>query len=292
MKDKYLIGEVCKLFNITRDTLVHYDKIGLLSPKKDENNGYRYYRIEDLNCLTDIIFYKSLNLSLNDIDKVIKDCSPQQILTLIKEKEIYLKKEMEKIKKIQSRLENMKISLEECIYDSKKVELVKDEKESYFFLEITKENNFNDFIEIVEKIQNIDKHTFDYINFSFLIDEGDLFDKNAEDKIKWGITITDNIEEIKNNIESRSIEFVSEEKYMYTVISLDDKAYDNWIKYVRNIVTENNIKVAGPILGQMLLTVYKDEAPTDYFGLYIPVNKLPFNNYIVYKFSLYIYRSY
>ena len=105
----------------------------------------------------------------------------------------------------------------------------------------------------------------------FLIDEGDLFDKNAEDKIKWGITITDNIEEIKNNIESRSIEFVSEEKYMYTVISLDDKAYDNWIKYVRNIVTENNIKVAGPILGQMLLTVYKDEAPTDYFGLYIPV---------------------
>ena len=178
---------------------------------------------------------------------------------------------MEKIKKIQSRLENMKISLEECIYDSKKVELVKDEKESYFFLEITKENNFNDFIEIVEKIQNIDKHTFDYINFSFLIDEGDLFDKNAEDKIKWGITITDNIEEIKNNIESRSIEFVSEEKYMYTVISLDDKAYDNWIKYVRNIVTENNIKVAGPILGQMLLTVYKDEAPTDYFGLYIPV---------------------
>ena len=271
MKDKYLIGEVCKLFNITRDTLVHYDKIGLLSPKKDENNGYRYYRIEDLNCLTDIIFYKSLNLSLNDIDKVIKDCSPQQILTLIKEKEIYLKKEMEKIKKIQSRLENMKISLDECIYDSKKVELVKDEKESYFFLEITKENNFNDFIEIVEKIQNIDKHTFDYINFSFLIDEGDLFDKNAEDKIKWGITITDNIEEIKNNIESRSIEFVSEEKYMYTVISLDDKAYDNWIKYVRNIVTENNIKVAGPILGQMLLTVYKDEAPTDYFGLYIPV---------------------
>ncbi|MBC6695891.1 MerR family transcriptional regulator [Terrisporobacter mayombei] len=271
MKDKYLIGEVCKLFNVTRDTLVHYDKIGLLSPKKDKNNGYRYYKIEDLNCLTDIIFYKSLNLSLNDIDRVIKDCSPEQILNLVKEKEIYIKKEMDKIKKIQKRLESMKVSLEECIYDSNKVELIKDEKESYFFLEITKENNFNDFIELVEKIQNIDQYIFDYINFSFLIDDGVLFDDEAEDKIKWGITITENIEKIKNNIESKSIEFISEEKYMYTVISLADNDYDDWIKYVRNIVKQNNIQVSGPILGQMLITVYKDESPIDYFGLYIPV---------------------
>lgn len=271
MKEKYLIGEVSKLFNITRDTLLHYDKIGLLSPKKDDKNGYRYYNIEDLNYLTDIIFYKSLNLSLKDIHKAIKDSSPEEILDLIKEKEIYIKKELDKIKKVQQRLESMKISVEECINDSKKIELVKDEKESYFFLEITKENKFNDFIDIIEKIQNINQYTFDYVEFSFLIDEGVLFDKDADKKIKWGLTITENIDEIKNNINSKSIEFVSEEKYMYTVIALNNNDYENWIDYVRNIVKENNIKVSGPILGQMLLTVYKDEAPTDYFGLYIPV---------------------
>ena len=271
MKDKYLIGEVCKLFNISRDTLVHYDKIGLLSPTKDKNNGYRYYKIEDLNCLTDIVFYKTLNLSLNDIDKAINGSSPEQILNLINDKEIYIMKEIEKLKKVQRRLELMKSSVEECIYDSKKVELVKDEKESYFFLEITKEDKFNDFIEMIEKIKNIDKYIFDYIDFSFLIEEGDLFDDNAEKKIKWGITITENIEKIKNNIESKSIEFISEEKYMYTVMSLDDKGYDNWIKYVRNIVIENHINVAGPILGQLLLTVYKEDGPIDYFGIYIPV---------------------
>lgn len=56
MKEKYLIGEVCKLFNTTRDTLVHYEKIGLVTPKKDKGNGYRYYDIENLNSLTDIFF--------------------------------------------------------------------------------------------------------------------------------------------------------------------------------------------------------------------------------------------
>lgn len=271
MKEKYLIGEVSKLFNITRDTLLHYDKIGLLSPKKDDKNGYRYYNIEDLNYLTDIIFYKSLNLSLKDIHKAIKDSSPEEILDLIKEKEIYIKKELDKIKKVQQRLESMKISVEECINDSKKIELVKDEKESYFFLEITKENKFNDFIDIIEKIQNINQYTFDYVEFSFLIDEGVLFDKDADKKIKWGLTITENIDKIKNNINSKSIEFVSEEKYMYTVIALNNNDYENWIDYVRNIVKENNIDVAGPILGQMLLTAYKDSNPIDYFGLYIPV---------------------
>ena len=58
MKEKYLIGEVCKLFNTTRDTLVHYEKIGLVTPKKDKCNGYRYYDIENLNSLTDIFFLK------------------------------------------------------------------------------------------------------------------------------------------------------------------------------------------------------------------------------------------
>ncbi|MCC3868731.1 hypothetical protein K0039_10990 [Terrisporobacter mayombei] len=42
-------------------------------------------------------------------------------------------------------------------------------------------------------------------------------------------------------------------------------------KICEKIVIENNINVSGPILGQMLLTVYKDESPIDYFGLYIPV---------------------
>ena len=79
----------------------------------------------------------------------MKDSSPEQVLSLIKDKKIYIHKEIEKLKKVQRRLEMMKISVEECIYDSKKVELVKDERESYFFLEITKEDKFNDFIELV-----------------------------------------------------------------------------------------------------------------------------------------------
>ncbi len=43
MRDMFLIGELAKLFNISTDTLRYYDKIGLLKPKYDKDNGYRYY---------------------------------------------------------------------------------------------------------------------------------------------------------------------------------------------------------------------------------------------------------
>ena len=270
MKDKYLIGEVCKLFNITRDTLVHYDKIGLLSPKKDDKNGYRYYGIEDINCLMDIMLFKQLNLPLNEINKVVRNSSPSDILALIKEKEIYLQEEMEKVKKLQKRLGLMKLAVETCANDLNKIEL-KSKKESCFFVEITKENKFNDFVEILEGLKDFDEYLADYVNFSFLIDEGVLFDEEADEKIKWGISLREDCDIKTKSKLHYKLETISNNKYIYTVISLDDNDYDDWIQYIRDIVAKNNIDVAGSILGRMLLTVYKDETPIDYFEVFIPI---------------------
>ena len=43
-KDKYLTTvEFAKIMNVTKNTLFHYDKIGLLSPEVNLHNDYRYY---------------------------------------------------------------------------------------------------------------------------------------------------------------------------------------------------------------------------------------------------------
>ena len=42
----YLIKQVSEISGVSVRTLHHYDNIGLLSPKKDEN-GYRHYSEED-----------------------------------------------------------------------------------------------------------------------------------------------------------------------------------------------------------------------------------------------------
>ena len=53
----FTTGDFASLCNTTRDTLYHYDEIGLLKPERVEPNGYRLYSltqfkefIEGLSC--------------------------------------------------------------------------------------------------------------------------------------------------------------------------------------------------------------------------------------------------
>ena len=44
----FLIKKVSEISGVSVRTLHHYDEIGLLSPKKNEN-GYRYYSEDDMS---------------------------------------------------------------------------------------------------------------------------------------------------------------------------------------------------------------------------------------------------
>lgn len=60
-----LIGDVSKQFNIPADTLRYYDRIGLLSPRRQ--GGVRRYFQADLQKLAAIIKMKKLMFSLDEI---------------------------------------------------------------------------------------------------------------------------------------------------------------------------------------------------------------------------------
>ena len=52
MNDLFTIGEISKHQNISRQTLIFYDKIGLFRPAYvDPENGYRYYSAAQLDDL-------------------------------------------------------------------------------------------------------------------------------------------------------------------------------------------------------------------------------------------------
>ena len=47
MSKYFRIGEISKMYHIGTDSLRYYEKIGILSPKRGENQ-YRLYRTEDI----------------------------------------------------------------------------------------------------------------------------------------------------------------------------------------------------------------------------------------------------
>lgn len=64
---KYTSTEICTLANVTKKTLRHYDKIGLLSPSLINDNGYWYYDDQALETIQLIKNLQVIGYSLKEI---------------------------------------------------------------------------------------------------------------------------------------------------------------------------------------------------------------------------------
>src|SRR5438552_18719729 len=65
------VKRLSKLAGVSVRTLHFYDEIGLLRPGRVGANGYRYYGQAALLRLQQILFYKELGLSLEEIADVL-----------------------------------------------------------------------------------------------------------------------------------------------------------------------------------------------------------------------------
>ena len=67
----YTVKQLSDMAGVTPRTLHHYDQIGLLKPSAVGGNGYRYYEEEALYRLQQILFYRELDLPLDNIKKIM-----------------------------------------------------------------------------------------------------------------------------------------------------------------------------------------------------------------------------
>ena len=67
----YLIGDLSEIIGVSKRTLQHYDKIGLLKPATINDAGYRVYNEHSVDQLQQILFYKELGFSLKKIIEIL-----------------------------------------------------------------------------------------------------------------------------------------------------------------------------------------------------------------------------
>jgi DNA-binding transcriptional MerR regulator len=69
----YSIGQVAALAGVTVRTLHHYDDVGLLTPTGRTPAGYRLYDDGDLARLRDVLSYRELGFSLEQVRSILDD---------------------------------------------------------------------------------------------------------------------------------------------------------------------------------------------------------------------------
>ena len=106
-KKLYSVGELAKLFKINSQTLRFYDKIGLFKPESiNPKTAYRYYTFEQFEKLTMINYFRSLDMSLDDIKEFFSDHNENSL-------GIFLEKELENTKNKINKFKEIKLKLEE-----------------------------------------------------------------------------------------------------------------------------------------------------------------------------------
>ena len=68
---EYTVRRLANLAGISTRTLRYYDHIGLLKPRRINSSGYRLYGEKEVDLLQQILFYKSMDMNLEEIQHII-----------------------------------------------------------------------------------------------------------------------------------------------------------------------------------------------------------------------------
>lgn len=68
---EYTVNALSRIAGVSKRTLRYYDEIGLLTPRRKSSNGYRIYGKEEIDQLQQILFFRDLEMPLEDIKQIM-----------------------------------------------------------------------------------------------------------------------------------------------------------------------------------------------------------------------------
>jgi len=101
----YSVGTVARLSGVTVRTLHHYDEIGLLTPSGRTAAGYRQYSESDLERLRQILTYRELGFSLEEIAELLAE--PTDLQAHLRRQRELLRGRIERLRKMAEAIERM-----------------------------------------------------------------------------------------------------------------------------------------------------------------------------------------
>ena len=105
MDNFFSIGELSRYQNISKQTLIYYDRIGLFRPAYvDPDNGYRYYSAGQIDYLDTILIMKKMGFSLREIREHMQHYTIDSSLAVLRRQLTVLERQIGELRLIQSRL--------------------------------------------------------------------------------------------------------------------------------------------------------------------------------------------
>jgi DNA-binding transcriptional MerR regulator len=131
------VKDVSELAGVSVRTLHHYDAIGLLTPSSTTTAGYRIYSERDLELLQQIMFFKEIGFSLQEVKEILDSPGFNRTKALQAHRELLMEKR-ERIDRMIRTVDNTIQSIEgglqmekKTLFDGFNREKIKEQQEKY-----------------------------------------------------------------------------------------------------------------------------------------------------------------
>ncbi len=276
MKNEYKIGELAEYFGISRDTLRHYDKLGILSPPQNNDNGYRIYSRADLLCMIYIKDLREAGVSLKDIAKLMKDGSVEKAEAIMQVRQASIKKEIEDLEYKYCVIEDYKLSYRNIISTLDEPKVVTSPQMIYLMI-----SDYPESLMLANKaFKSLDKsatprltfiHSMEYIDRSDYKDM--FFNESHRDKmLKWALSMIDdkNFEE-RRSFDKYPFKLIRPCKaihaFIETEVNNDYSAVFKLIEYMK----KNNYTLSGDIMFRSVAFRNLSKQGADYYEVWMPI---------------------
>jgi DNA-binding transcriptional MerR regulator len=110
MKQPLSIGDISKLLNVPKSTLRYWESEGLIDLNRNDSNKYREYTRNTLVGLSDLVYYRSLNMPIKEM-KRLKEVNPFQLKDILNQMEDGIDEEISRLLscklELNNRIQNM-----------------------------------------------------------------------------------------------------------------------------------------------------------------------------------------
>lgn len=242
--DRYFsIGEMAKLYNISVETLRHYDRFDLLKPDYiNEKTGYRYYSIKSFLKMDLIKRCKAIGLSLDEIKEIIDQyTSLESVLRIIKNQKEMIDNKIVELNEIKNSIVSLENSIEEALDLGINKPFIKYNQERVLKVYNYTGRYTGEFqIKLRKSLLDLEtKYSRQIPKVAFKISYDDMMETNEIIYKKTMIQVDDELE--------NKDEIIVLQEGSYATVYFDDDFYDNKKYYdiLIEYINKNNLKTIG-----------------------------------------------
>lgn len=266
MNKKWVIGEVAKLFDVSTDTLRYYEKIGILSSHKNGDNGYRYYSYDEILVLMDIVFFRSMELSVKDIKQIITKMDVGDIKNTLYQNQRIVEERIQELIQLKKMIIQTASQYKLC--EERLGEFLIVSAPDFKYKLIGKQAD-----ELVTVIRKFKKEDWidERIRYTLLVPQEELLKNSNFSLAQVGISIDAENLCMLNFSEQQELSSLHNVNYLYTIVGTSYSEQENdTLNQALNYLKEEGRQVNGPMIGRYMASSHKDSL--DYYEVWIAIN--------------------